>query len=281
MKIGAVVVLFHPDQLCLDRILTWSQHCDQLLLVDNSPTIWNALQDLLSLKSNTIYLHDGVNHGIANALNKALNHFAHHGFDWVLTMDQDSTPPADIIPRLLHSAQSSSEWDRFALISPKHLIGAQSKQSGQRVEPQLTLMTSGNLLRIKAWQDIGAFDETLFIDGVDDDFCLRARLKNWLTVQANDVIMPHSLGQLERRTIASRNYFPSNHSPLRRYYITRNRLILLLKYRTEFPEFSKNHLINILRESMLIVLFEKQKISKLAMSILGVFHALMGRRGKL
>ena len=85
-------------------------------------------------------------------------------------------------------------------------------------------ITSGSLVRLAALQKTGLFDERLFIDSVDHDFCLRSRARGLLVVEASDQVMDHSLGNITRHRFFWRTVNCTNHSPLRRYYITRNQL---------------------------------------------------------
>ena len=51
------------------------------------------------------------------------------------------------------------------------------------------------MMPVSAIQIIGAFDESLFIDRVDTDFCLRARRKGMVIIQSPAVLF-HSLGRI-------------------------------------------------------------------------------------
>ena len=68
--------------------------------------------------------------------------------------------------------------------------------------PSVTMViTSGSLLRIEAWDDCGRFDEALFIDYVDTDFCLKCLARGWQIAVSAGGRMTHQLGSRERRRI--------------------------------------------------------------------------------
>jgi len=52
-------------------------------------------------------------------------------------------------------------------------------------------MTSGNLLNLHAVKQIGGFSEDLFIDRVDQEYCLRLRMNNFRVIQVNFVVFDH------------------------------------------------------------------------------------------
>jgi rhamnosyltransferase len=134
-------------------------------------------------------------------------------------------------------------------------------------------MTSGNLLNLSAYQVVGPFLDELFIDFVDVEFCLRLRQKGFLVVQANRAILKHNLGNITNVKILFKQLRTSNHSPLRRYYITRNRFFVWNKYH-EFDvakEAIAKDKVSFRGEIRNILLMEKYKIAKLAMIVKGYF----------
>lgn len=281
MKIGAIVILHYPDTECRQRIQKWAVDFSHLCIMDNSPNRWSEIDNLKLNIPNVEYFHDSINHGIAKALNTGINYLLEHGCEWAMTMDQDSAPPPLMHLELLRKAQYHPDFERFAIISPRHMTLNPPPIQNNDIQAELTLMTSGNILRISAWQKLGGFNENLFIDGVDDEFCLRANLENWLTVQLNSVKMEHPLGSQTRHHFLGRTYFPSNHSALRRYYITRNRIFLIIEFWNRHPNFRKTQIKNILRETFLIIVFEKNKFIKIYMTLLGIWHYSRKKMGIL
>src|SRR5690606_2060660 len=86
--------------------------------------------------------------------------------------------------------------------------------------PSLKLITSGSILNLKASSKIGAFDEDLFIDLVDLEYCYRASLKGYSTIAFANIPMEHSLGKTEsvRSIKTARKSNRILHSPIRLYY---------------------------------------------------------------
>jgi rhamnosyltransferase len=105
-------------------------------------------------------------------------------------------------------------------------------------EDSLQLITSGSIVNLERYGEIGAFDEKLFIDQVDFDYSFRSRLEGFKTIRFNNVYLQHSLGK-ESEHISFKNFKKTKrslHSPVRIYYMTRNFFYMRRKYSQHFPE---------------------------------------------
>jgi rhamnosyltransferase len=142
----------------------------------------------------------------------------------------------------------------------------------------LTTMTSGSMMPASAMNEVGPFDESLFMDYVDIEFCLRARRKRMLILQSSAVLF-HSLGRTTYHRLFGLAFGATNHSAARRYYITRNRLILLMRYAADWP-WAWREWRAMLFETVKIVLVENNKWRKFRAMAVGTADALTGRVGK-
>jgi rhamnosyltransferase len=141
-------------------------------------------------------------------------------------------------------------------------------------------MTSGNLLNLEATRAAGPFEEKLFIDCVDLEYCLRLRKEGFVIIQDNTVPLEHSLGDFRTWKFLGLKIGYSNHNPVRRYYITRNKIYVLRKYFRSDPVFSWLVIRSMAGDVVRIVFFEKQKISKLRSMLFGCRDAVTGHYGK-
>jgi rhamnosyltransferase len=128
----------------------------------------------------------------------------------------------------------------------------------------LTAMTSGNLLSIAAWDAVGRFDEGLFIDHVDHDLCLRMHRLGFAVLRCRDAHIRHRLGDTVKRTFPVTVYV-SNHSVLRRYYITRNLFEVTRRFKDDYPKFRVREMSHMRRSLGKILLYEDHKAAKLLM----------------
>lgn len=143
-------------------------------------------------------------------------------------------------------------------------------------------MTSGTIVKTSVIQICGYFSEELFIDLVDSEYCFRIRNKHYRIIQASSIVLNHHLGykQVNRWGIVTINY-----SALRTYYIVRNWFLVYRQYPDQLlaacgtkRKFFKYTLFY---RSVKIILFEDHKIAKLKALLLGLYHGISGKGGKV
>jgi len=279
-NVCGVTVLYNADNTVIANIESYIHDLDQLYVVDNSEPVDESLIDKLKALPNCIYISNNGNKGIANALNVGAKRAAEAGAIWLLTMDQDSKfEPGQFLKLIEYTTNLDDKTTGLA--SPFHKTKI-SVEPQTEVDEVLTTMTSGNLISLYAWNAIGRFDEDYFIDAVDWDYCLRLTSDNFKVIRLNTVHLNHNLGNVTRHTAFSRKYvMVLNYNSTRRYYITRNKLMIIAKYRKSYPAFSKGVVESLSRDLRHILLYENQKISKLKSMLKGVIDFLLKRTGKV
>lgn len=226
--ISAVVVWFHPSQSDAMAIQAYNSAIDHVYVVDNSG-IDN--RSLLTDIANTTYIDLGQNRGIATALNEGIAQAVQNGADWVLTMDQDSRWNQYSVSEYIQVASQYEMLDRVGIFSPYQDIDGMVGRHHMRgsYEVRQVVMCSGNLLRTKAWEQVGKFREDFFIDLVDDEICCRLRAFGWDIVRINTIHLTHRLGEGLRYSPILRHPF-FTHVPWRYFYIARNTRSLIKLY---------------------------------------------------
>ena len=68
------------------------------------------------------------------------------------------------------------------------------------------------------------------------DYCLSLNKGGFKIIQVNNAILIHNLGESIKKSVLGLKITPTNHSPLRRYYMSRNRRYIWDKYKEDFPE---------------------------------------------
>jgi len=273
---AAVVVLYRPDSSVLDNVASYLDQVDRVYAVDNSEEPDSGFEARLGSLGKVTHLALGANLGIARALNEGARAALAEGYSWLLTMDQDSTAT----PHLVQELAACMDTDpRIALVSPvHHQVGMFIPKCESGCRDVLTAMTSGNLVRLQAWQAVGGFMEELFIDSVDDEFCLRLQQAGFRVVESGGTLLHHRLGKMRRHR------FPwpcwtFNHSALRRYYITRNRLVVGTRYRSAYPHYWRMLLVYMAKDVAKILLYEEEKVQKITMMLRGVRDFMRGVLG--
>jgi rhamnosyltransferase len=275
MKIAGVVVLYNTDIGIIDKIMSYVSEVDILFVIDNSDIKDEALLSHIRKIDKCFCIDNNGNQGIANALNAGARLAIENNCEYLLTMDQDSKfISKDPIREMV---QVSLEYPHTAIISPIHKsIFTHIPNYKNNVSVIFSAMTSGNLLSLRAFQKIGNFREDYFIDYVDAEFCLRARMNGFAILQCNTAILEHNLGNITKH----KYWHATNHSCLRRYYITRNRLVTMLLYKEFDGDFFQNQIFGIFMDTLKIVFSEKQKIKKLKMVYKGYKDFKKGIMGK-
>jgi len=273
---AGVVVLYNPDEKVIQNIKTYRDVVDTLFVIDNSDTANKDLGAELTNTPKVNYIKMPHNMGIAAALNIACKKAIDNGFKWILTMDQDSSASTGMVEKLL----AYTTDDNIAIISPYHANRySPLPDTDEKFSELISAMTSGNLLNLDLYRTIGPFAESLFIDFVDHDYCLCARRLGYKIIQVNDAILEHNLGNLRQHRFFMTSLYSTNHPPIRKYYIFRNRAFMIQKYKYDFPDFCKREFRRFFTDVLVVVCFEQDKVKKLKMMYKGVRDFLHGKTG--
>jgi len=283
-KTIAVVVTHQPDAGLSARFGQLAQQFNRVIVVDNhsQDAALAAVRDLDNSRGNVSHIFNDENVGIAAALNQGCRFAAEHGADWVAMFDQDSTPAEDLLIRLENEWQTEPDRARIGLIG----VNFQSK-SGKTLLPAGTglidarvVITSGSLLNLSAWQQVGPFREDFFIDEVDHEYAIRLRRNGWHVKVSRRLLMEHAIGSPRSRRLGGWQPVLSHHSPLRRYYMVRNRILLAREHIGFDPRFVASQLARSIRETATVLVFEPQKLDKLIAMSRGIIDGFRGRTGR-
>lgn len=283
IKVSGAVILYNPDNSILDNINSYIEFLDILYIVDNSEEKDNEiLNKVISLSNKCKYIDNKGNKGISYALNIAANLAMLDNADWLLTMDQDSRFEDKSLSVLIDYICNNNTND-IGIISPYHLTRDKlnSYIKKDEVISRLSVMTSGNLLNLNAYSIIGKFDEDFFIDFVDHEYCLRLNSKGYVVKVHLNSFLIHDLGDIQSKIIFGKKIIYTNHNKIRRYYITRNRLIVMKRYFTKYPKFCFKNIKNLISEWMKIIFFEKNKIEKQIAILMGIRDFILSKGGKI
>ena len=291
MSICAVIVTYHTDEELIENVAALLEQVDEVVIVDNgSGTEAKALLERLGGNPKVSIIYNLDNLGIAAALNIGVRHAKAAGHQWVATFDQDSKVTPGMIKTMLQVYDTFAEQEKVASLSPRYqnrstgqIASNRSKSSrddGLRYAEVLVVMTSGNLIKTSVFDAVGYFNEALFIDHVDSEFCLRCASRGYKILEVNDAILLHSTGAPVQHRFLGKIRSTSNHSILRRYYFARNGIYVYKKFAFTYPLWVANDGYRFLKSIIMLVLFETDKRQKLAAIIRGVMHGLSGRMGK-
>lgn len=280
MNIAGVVILYHPDiQLLSENIKTYVQGLKQLYVYDNSETKTLGIEEALSKLHPFIQYHYfNANEGIAKRLNRAVEDAAKNNYDYLLTMDQDSSFKVGDFEKYISQIQSAAYTNvaQFGVNCQPNLT-----ISKEQPEEALTLITSGSILNVSLFKKVGVFNEDLFIDFVDAEFSYRVIQNGYINLMFSNIILNHALGKLvEGRSLANlKKTLRITHSPIRVYYIIRNGLYLLFKAKGLNAIMKKDVLrcIKILKNDLI---YNPELVSVYKNLFSGIFAFLANKMGK-
>lgn len=288
-RVCAIIVTYNPAPQLIDSIIALAPQVGEIVIVDNASGA-EGLQVVSAAakheRLSVIYHADNL--GIAAALNSGVRFALDRGYPWVATFDQDSSATPGFIAALLAAWYACPYRSGVVLVGPRYrdrytgTIASYAAGIATDVFTEvMTTMTSGNLVRADVFAVTDMFDESFFMDCVDHEFCLRLRHHGYRLIEARDALLEHSLGQMVYHTVAHLRFKTFNHSPLRRYYNARNRVLVYRRYGRKFPGWLCTDLANFCREIGGIVFFEEQAVTKLIAVFRGIVHGLSGRTGKI
>ncbi|MDR3392580.1 MAG: glycosyltransferase family 2 protein [Sulfuriferula sp.] len=291
MSICAVVITYHPAEQIIGNILALLDQADEIVIVDNGSG--SSIQELLGRleqHSNVSVIYKPENIGIAAALNIGVKHAKKLGYEWVITFDQDSKVTPNMISTMLRGYEAYPEKEKVASLSPRQQDQASGRVTSNNIlSPNteisaylqlLVVITSGNMVKLNVFDIVGYFNEALFIDHVDTEFCLRCATYGYKILEIQDAILEHSLGTPTQHSFLWTAPVTSNHSVLRRYYNARNGVYIYKKFVFSQPAWVFNHAYIYLKAIIVLMLFEDRRKKKLLAICRGVVHGLLGRLGK-
>ena len=240
MNCGIVIVLFHPDidhvQSIVDEfaIAQWP-----IVIIDNSPQSSDFV-----IPQIATYLHFPNNLGIAQAQNVGLELLFSNHSEYAILLDQDSKFSLKMASSLLEQFNQLEQTYNIAALGPSilcqfsHQVVNGKLQKGQRINHDVKevkqIIASGMILSKLSFNAVGEKESGLFIDGVDHEWCWRARNRGFRIFQSLSVCMPHRQGD-DRIKILGLTF--KQGAPIRLYYQMRN--LLLLSRRNYVPFYWK------------------------------------------
>lgn len=270
VRVLAGIVTYNPDMGRLnENINAVAGQVSGLIVIDNGSENCCFIADLINRHESARLIGNNKNKGIAFALNQIFRYGEDNGFDWVLTLDQDSVVAGDMIDCYVPycnaaSSITSLRQDRYQCI--------QTEAPTKTYEYVKRCITSGNMVKVSAWREAGGFNQKLFIDMVDVDFCFRLIKAGHHILRINQCKLLHEIGNKEGMVqFLGRMHYTGNYPALRKYYIFRNMVYIIRRYKLKGDYYSFKRLAFLF---IAIWMYEKNKFMKSAASICGILDGL-------
>jgi rhamnosyltransferase len=298
-RVASVTVAFNPDPARLvEQLRALEGQVHDIIIVDNgsSPSVAEILGRFSA--PNLKLAVQEENAGVAAGFNIGIREARALGADFVLLLDHDSIPTADMVALLLAGYErcaQAADPEPVAAVGPRvndlrdhreypfirmgwtHNSHVRCGADHRDVVPCDFLISSGSLISLECFAKIGEFDESLFIDSVDLEWCCRARARHFALYGVCAAQLDHQLG--DERRVFLRAIKLVVHSPERIYYMTRNRL--LLYQRAYMPlKWKLKDLLRFLAKFAATVLLVRPRRENARMTLWAIRDALAGRGGR-
>ncbi|WNC71286.1 glycosyltransferase family 2 protein [Thalassotalea psychrophila] len=278
-NIAAVIILYHPKILEVEKnislLASQVSHC---FIVDNSV----PKTEQLMLPDNATLISLGENVGIAKAQNIGLKKAQEQNADFTVLFDQDSQVTKSIVIDLHKSYYLEAAKTHkviavgprpFDIFTQKIMIPSVQKEHASLSELTICsqIIASGKMIKMEYLDEVGLFLEELFIDGVDHEWCWRAKVKGFSVAINESVIMNHQLGDARGRFLGITYKIGS---PIRLFYQFRN--ILILSRRDYVPTYWKlRNLISIPVRFVIFSIRGPNRSKRIRFMLRGIFKGIL------
>ncbi len=228
-RIFCIVVLYHPSLEDVARRLSIiKRNVDRLFVWDNTPDGHIDEIDSTPVRGN------GQNIGLAGAYNEGLKVATNEGYDYFLTMDQDTEWEGSMEEYITNI----KEYEKNAPQRYKSLFFVRSFFDTTQYDELYNEIlyggiNSGALIPIKFLNDIGGYPTYFFVDALDDYLQLSATKNGLKNIRVcGDCCILQSYGNPKRANFLGKKFYTYNYSAERYYSILRNYAILLRRFHT-------------------------------------------------
>ena len=289
MTTAALVTLFYPDENVAKNIEKLSEQTTRIFLLDNTPE--NPCNEKFEHIKNAEYIFFGENLGLSAAFNKALREITFlTEADFILFFDQDSCITENFIQNLINDFQELSKTQRIGLLGPVYFDSTKKKYGGitkhceklsQGIFKTTEIITSGMITTYRILENIGFWDESIFLDYADFELCWKMIQTGFEIFVTQNALLNHSLGSgfLNVNFIFKKlclSYSP----PLREYYQTREAIKFL--QRDYVPEnWRRNFLFNLTIRILIFIIRLPQKSQRVKYFFLRLKDGLKNKSGEL
>lgn len=243
--VAAGIVVYNPDH---NRLIQCINHLEKqvacIIIYDNS----TEKESNFDFGDKVVYISNHKNDGVAHALNEIFKKAKSLGYKWLLTMDQDTIVPDDMVETFANFFNEKGVGIICPQVIDKRRVYLKIDDAKDEISNISFCITSASCTNIEIWDKLGGFDEFLFIDFVDNEYCKRLVLNGYKILRCNNIIIDQEFGKIQlkspywvkfytrlssilnNKNVAKLSY-KKEVSPLRVYYVHRNLLYLNKKYK--------------------------------------------------
>ena len=281
-NICAVIITYNIKDKIYECVNSIKEQVQFIIIVDNKSddeTI-KCLHNL-EKEDNLKVIYNKRNIGIAAALNNAIKKAMELGYTWVLTLDHDSICNDKFIMEFSQAYKELNSKEDIGVICPR-IYDTKGKfyltDTNNNIDKVFTTIQSGSLINCKIFKEIGFFKEELFIYYVDEEFFYRIRNIGYKIIRVKNSILYHEEGDKVQKSFLGLKTHYNQYGKYSLYYIVRNSIYMMQMDLSEYGVTCIKRIVGIIAK---IILFDKEKISKLKYVFLGLRDAFNGKVGEL
>lgn len=273
-KIIAGIVTYNPniDRL-RENIRSIICQVHKLIIIDNNSLNKSEIY-LLGKEYDFDIIKNKENYGISNALNQILNYAKINGYEWIISLDQDSVVDLYLVKKY----SSFFDMPQVAMLTCNIKDRNSTLKTKAYTEPYCFVsecITSGCCANTNILSKLGGYDNNLFIDAVDLEMCYRIISNGYKIIKINYDGLLHELGYITNLNFGTRILSIFNENAFRNYYISRNLLYCFFKTK------NFHFIVNLLKHIFKIIFYENDKCNKISFICKGIKDAFLGNMGKL
>lgn len=231
MNTIALVTLYFPDDKVKGNIIQLSKYVDNVVLLDNTPNVENF--SLFSEIKNTEYIAYKKNLGLSLAFNHYLKTLTENCY--IIFFDQDSFCPEGLVKQLKNDYQiCCGKLNKKGIIGPAYfeenaghlMVPNQKEEVSAGLYEVKSIITSGMFTELDVIKESGFWNDDIFLDMADWDFCWRILRAGFFCCFSTNEVLSHQLGKNVHHFCG---FEIEEWASFRVYYQTRDCLYLLRK----------------------------------------------------
>lgn len=282
LKVAALVILYNPNNDNIEAINSYASEVGKLYVFDNSRITDNNIIERLMGLGNVEYITENKNLGLPVPINMVADKAKKEGYNWLITFDHDSRAASGMIKAMCEFTERFEKIHEIGIISPLISDGKlQFAKPASEFSYYDRVIQSGAMHNLDIMEKIGGYDEKLFIDQVDFEYCMRVLKNGYKIVRLNEAVLIHNVKDEKAKVeyIGGRKITKNKYSPIRYYYITRNNLYCGRKYKKFFPPYyaETKRNIEVLKETLP---YEEDKKSRRKAILWGYLDFFFGKMGE-
>lgn len=300
LQTTAIVVTYNPDLSTLRRqFMSVYEQVDAIVYVDNGSKNIDLINELFldfveQKKIKLFIISNPSNLGLGYAQNQGIKKAIELDSNFVLILDHDSVLTPGFVNELVNSTihlknlgakvgavgpvyineKTNEQYPITRYIGP--FINRVNPAEGSNIEASF-LIASGSLISIDVLHEVGLMNEDLFVDYIDVEWSFRCKSKGFKLFAIQRALMHHEIGD-NRVSVFGRMI--SVHSPIRRYYLTRNSIYMLRSPHVSWGYKLREFVFNVFR-ILIFSLISKDRAKYLKLSFRGLADGIKGKFGSI